>query len=82
MTDTHTQTRKTHPEKCFITSTKIWLAQQKFSFKYGSMEMGQSRTFLGRKSSENYNYAESNIFIFKVGNICFSHNILTICLIN
>ena len=27
-----------HPEKCFVESTKIWLAQQSFSFKYGPME--------------------------------------------
>ena len=28
-----------HPEKCFVELTKIWLAQQKFSLKYGSMEI-------------------------------------------
>ena len=28
-----------HPEKSFVESTKIWLAQQNFSFKYGSMEI-------------------------------------------
>ena len=28
-----------HPEKYFVESTKIWLAQQCFSFKYGSMEI-------------------------------------------
>ena len=27
-----------HPEKSFAESTKTWLAQQNFSFKYGSME--------------------------------------------
>ena len=26
-----------HPEKCFVESTKIWLAKQNFSFKYGPM---------------------------------------------
>ena len=31
--------RSQHPEKCFIESTKIWLAQQIFSFKYESMEI-------------------------------------------
>ena len=30
---------KPHPEKYFVESTKIWLAQQSFSFKYGSMEI-------------------------------------------
>ena len=28
-----------HPEKCFVEETKIWLAQQSFSFKYGPMEI-------------------------------------------
>ena len=28
-----------HTEKCFVESTKIWLAQRNFSFKYGSMEI-------------------------------------------
>ena len=28
-----------HPEKCFVESTKIWLVQQSFLFKYGSMEI-------------------------------------------
>ena len=28
-----------HPEKCFVESTKIWLAQQNFLFKYGSIEI-------------------------------------------
>ena len=28
-----------HPEKCFVESTKIWFAQQSFSFKYGPMEI-------------------------------------------
>ena len=28
-----------HPEKCFVESTKIWLAQQNFLIKYGSMEI-------------------------------------------
>ena len=28
-----------HPEKYFVESTKIWLNQQSFSFKYGSMEI-------------------------------------------
>ena len=28
-----------HPEKCFVESTKIWLAQQNFSFKCGPMEI-------------------------------------------
>ena len=28
-----------HPEKCFVESTKIWLTQQNFSFKYGSIEI-------------------------------------------
>ena len=28
-----------HPEKCFVESTKIWLAQPSFSFKYGPMEI-------------------------------------------
>ena len=28
-----------HPEKCFGESTKIWLAQQNFLFKYGSIEV-------------------------------------------
>ena len=27
------------PEKCFFESSKIWLAQQKFLFKYASMEI-------------------------------------------
>ena len=27
------------PKKCFVESTKIWLAQQCCSFKYGSMEI-------------------------------------------
>ena len=27
-----------HSEKRFVESTKIWLAQQNFSFKYGPME--------------------------------------------
>ena len=31
--------RIAHPEKCFVESTKIWLAQQKFSFNYGLMEI-------------------------------------------
>ena len=26
-------------EKCFVESTKIWLAQQNFSFQYGSIEI-------------------------------------------
>ena len=26
-------------EKCFVESTKIWLTQHNFSFKYGSMEI-------------------------------------------
>ena len=30
---------KQHPEKCFVETTKIWLAQQCFSFKYGPMEI-------------------------------------------
>ena len=28
-----------HPEKCFVESTKIWLAQQSFSFKYEPMKI-------------------------------------------
>ena len=28
-----------HPEKCFVESTKIWFAEQNFSFKYGSIEI-------------------------------------------
>ena len=28
-----------HPEKCLVESTKIWLAQQNFSFKCGPMEI-------------------------------------------
>ena len=28
-----------HPEKCFVESTKIWLAQQSFLFKHGPMEI-------------------------------------------
>ena len=28
-----------HPEKCFVESTKIWLAEQSFSFKYESIEI-------------------------------------------
>ena len=28
-----------HPEKSFVESTKIWLAQQNFSFKCESMEI-------------------------------------------
>ena len=28
-----------HPEKRFVASTKIWLTQQNFSFKYGSVEI-------------------------------------------
>ena len=31
--------RNIRPEKCFVESTKIWLAQKKFSFKYGIMEI-------------------------------------------
>ena len=27
-----------HPEKCFVESIKVYLAQQSFSFKYGSIE--------------------------------------------
>ena len=30
---------KIHPEKCFVESTKIWLAQKNFSFKYESMKI-------------------------------------------
>ena len=28
-----------YPKKSFVESTKIWLAQQNFSLKYGSMEI-------------------------------------------
>ena len=28
-----------HQEKCFVETTKVWLAQQNFSFKYGSLEI-------------------------------------------
>ena len=28
-----------HPEKCLVETTKIWLTQQKFSFKYESIEI-------------------------------------------
>ena len=28
-----------HPEKCFVESTKIWLPQHNFSFKYGSVKI-------------------------------------------
>ena len=28
-----------HSEKCFVESTKIWLAQHNFSFEYGSVEI-------------------------------------------
>ena len=28
-----------HTEKCFVETTKIWLAQRSFLFKYGSMEI-------------------------------------------
>ena len=36
---TYTTTYSIHPEKCFVESTEIWLAPQKFLFKYGSTEI-------------------------------------------
>ena len=45
---------KPHPEKYFVESTKIWLAQQSFSFKYGSMEILFELTPIFLQFKQNY----------------------------